>query len=435
MDDFENAETNEQNPLAADDSNIDLNENSNNNNNNNNRSDDNSVVEDDETPAFLFAVAEPEQKTEGGKLGLSYWSYKITSNTRLEQYKEKTNICHRRYNDFIWLRESLITAYPGVIVPPLPEKTMLGTVEKFISSAVDTKSLLEYRQRALTKFLTRVGEHPILQTSSGLQQFLEMEEHSFHSMVKSSGKSTKSSSSSTSSGWFKKAPTVKEPEWIAEQKRFVTDLDNSLKSLKTRLQNMITKRKEMSTAIVEFGKAFRSVGEAERSYEPASSLGQSLIEIGDKSDILSKGAVSQAEKETMQVIETLTYYLGMCDSIRLIAKQLESMRAEHEDAQVAVKTLGANIEKFAKQPGKEERVQQLSQTLEETTQKEQVLAVSLQTAEERFQEDIVRFDVERKIDFAYMLDAFITLQIEYSSTVCQSWESLVPSVKLITESE
>lgn len=365
--------------------------------------------------------------------------------TRLEQYKEKTNICHRRYNDFMWLRDSLVREYPGVIVPPLPEKTMLGTVEKFISSAVDTKSLLEYRQRALTKFLTRVGEHPVLHTSTTLQQFLEMDEAAFRTMVKSQPKPGKSSgasggggssgsgSSSGGSSWFKKAPTIKEPEWITEEKKFVNDLDNSLKNLKTKLQNMITKRKEMSASIVEFGKAFRNVGEAEKNYDAKSQLGQSLIDIGDKSDILSKGALSQAEKETMQVIETLTYYLGMCESIKSIAKMLEGMRADQEDASTAAKTLGTNIEKFAKMPGKEDRVQQLSQSLEEASLREQTLAQSLKVAEERFADDIKRFSVERKVDFAYMLDAFIALQIEYSSTVCHSWESLIPSVKLITE--
>lgn len=325
--------------------------------------------------------------------------------------------------------------YPGVIVPPLPEKTMLGTVEKFISSAVDTKSLLEYRQRALTKFLTRVGEHATLQKASVLQQFLEMEEQQFHSMVKATKNAAKNTSSSSGSSWFKKAPVVKEPDWILEQKRFITDLDNSLKALKVRLQNMITKRKEMSNAISEFGKAFRALGEAEKNYDNSSSLGQSLIDIGDKSDVLSKGTLTQAEKETMQVIETLTYYLGMCESIRNSAKQLENFRIEHEEAVTQAKALNSNIEKFAKQPGKEERVQQLSQTLEETNQKEKSLTQLLQTAEERFKIDLQRFDVERRVDFAYMLDAFIALQIEYSSSVCQSWESLVPSVRLITESE
>ena len=308
---------------------------------------------------------------------------------------------------------------------------MLGTVEKFISSAVDTKSLLEYRQRALTKFLTRVGEHPVLQTSSALQQFLEMEESEWNTLVKNK-KQAKPAATSSSSGWFKKTPVTKEPDWIVDQKRFVTELEKSLQGLKTKLQNMITKRKEMSTAIVEFGKAFRSVGEVEKSN---SSLGQSLIEIGDRSDILSKGALSQAEKETMQVIETLTYYLGMCAAILAIAKQLETMRMESEEVSVAAKALSSNVTKFAQQPGKEERVAQLEKTLEETQQKEQQIAHSLRTAEARFQEDLERFDVERKVDFAYMLDAFIALQIEYSASVCHSWEQLVPSVKMITESE
>jgi hypothetical protein len=41
--------------------------------------------------------------------------------------------------------------------------------------------------------------------------------------------------------------------------------------------------------------------------------------------------------------------------------------------------------------------------------------------------------MERKVDFAYMLDAFVSLQVEYSTTMQKSWEALIPSIRMITE--
>lgn len=151
-------------------------------------------------------------------------------------------ICQRRYKDFLWLREQLFNGNPGVIIPPLPEKSYLGTVEKFISSAVDSKALLEYRQRALTKFLTRVGEHPVLQLSKDLQLFLEMDEKSFEE-YKNKGVTTEAPTSGGFFSSFLKKSTSKEPEFITEQKKFIQKLEEGLKHLKDKLQTLVDRRK------------------------------------------------------------------------------------------------------------------------------------------------------------------------------------------------
>lgn len=45
-----------------------------------------------------------------------------------------------------------------------------------------------------------------------------------------------------------------------------------------------------------------------------------------------------------------------------------------------------------------------------------------------------RFDLERKVDFAYMLRSFTLLQMEHADHVKQHWESLLPSIQVITSS-
>lgn len=120
--------------------------------------------DDGEVGTFEFIISEPEKS--GGKIG-HHWMYTITWMTTLSTYNSpnERHTTKRRFSDFLWLRERLDKEHFGIVVPPVPEKTMLGTVEKFFSSAVDSKALLQYRQRALTKFLSRVGEHPVLQRS------------------------------------------------------------------------------------------------------------------------------------------------------------------------------------------------------------------------------------------------------------------------------
>ena len=48
---------------------------------------------------------------------------------------QRTSVSHgtsqlntqHRYNDFVWLRGQISTEFPGFIIPPLPEKTIMGT--------------------------------------------------------------------------------------------------------------------------------------------------------------------------------------------------------------------------------------------------------------------------------------------------------------------
>lgn len=110
--------------------------------------------------------------------------------TSLPQYATKEMTAVRRYNDFAWLREQLVEFHCGIIVPPVPEKSIKGTVEKVASkvekaSVVKVDPLLEYRQRALRKFLIRVGAHQALREDVTLQAFLEMDEEQWARYMKS----------------------------------------------------------------------------------------------------------------------------------------------------------------------------------------------------------------------------------------------------------
>jgi hypothetical protein len=76
----------------------------------------------------------------------------------------------RRYQDFDWLHQQLTNSFPGVIIPPLPDKSIVG---RFNADFIDA------RRRGLHKFLMRVLTHRLLckvrtPTNSQLSSFISM---------------------------------------------------------------------------------------------------------------------------------------------------------------------------------------------------------------------------------------------------------------------
>ena len=72
----------------------------------------------------------------------------------------------RRFNDFIYLRVQLEVLHPTRIVPPLPEKHPLHSIDRFSGPFIDR------RTKALQRFLQRLAEHPVLSTASVFTHFL-----------------------------------------------------------------------------------------------------------------------------------------------------------------------------------------------------------------------------------------------------------------------
>jgi sorting nexin-1/2 len=75
---------------------------------------------------LMFAritVSEPVKQGEGLSL---YISYKINTETDWPCFNQREFSVIRRYNDFLWLHQHLCQDFPGLVIPPLPEKQNIG---------------------------------------------------------------------------------------------------------------------------------------------------------------------------------------------------------------------------------------------------------------------------------------------------------------------
>jgi hypothetical protein len=120
-------------------------------------------------PAFLGAdgdvTVEVGKAIKVGEGMSAYASYPVTASTTSPAFKSETSSVSRRFSDFTKLRKTLQKAHPGVIVYPLPEKT--------VTTSPFHPEFLEQRRVGLDTFARAVAAHPTLRRSEHLRAFLE----------------------------------------------------------------------------------------------------------------------------------------------------------------------------------------------------------------------------------------------------------------------
>lgn len=234
----------------------------------------------------------------------THFSYKIHSNTTRAGFESGAHSVVRRYSDFTWLSQELSKEYPGVIVPPLPEKLTVGRFgEDFIES----------RRRALEKFLQRVASHPELSNSQFFIVFLQAAESGLNE-AKNESKTTTTAKSSKSIGWFEgtvnNLTTTSKVRrllhasscavgvvfhvvfvvWIYTQQpeleksaadikteeiaQYIAQLEKQLTSVTKHAENLVKRSRDTSLAFFEFGQGFSFMGQSE-----GDTVGSALSEV------------------------------------------------------------------------------------------------------------------------------------------------------------
>ncbi|CAH8511221.1 unnamed protein product [Heterobilharzia americana] len=86
----------------------------------------------------------------------SFIAYQITTSVTPTQVS-------RRYKHFDWLHSRLLSKYPCICIPPLPEKAITGRYED---------DFVDERRKWLQQWLTRMCKHPVVSHSSVFLHFL-----------------------------------------------------------------------------------------------------------------------------------------------------------------------------------------------------------------------------------------------------------------------
>ncbi|GME71775.1 unnamed protein product [Ambrosiozyma monospora] len=98
--------------------------------------------------------------THGNSSSSMYTDYEIICRTNIPAFKKRVSRVRRRYSDFDSFRKVLEFETTRVVIPKLPDKSILNYSNRF------NDDFIEERRKGLEKFLNVVAGHPLLQTGS-----------------------------------------------------------------------------------------------------------------------------------------------------------------------------------------------------------------------------------------------------------------------------
>uniref|UniRef100_A0A672J8L9 Sorting nexin-1-like n=1 Tax=Salarias fasciatus TaxID=181472 RepID=A0A672J8L9_SALFA len=217
--------------------------------------------EDDKFDVFV-SVKDPEKIGDGMN---AYMAYKVTTQTTLPMFRNKTFTVRRRFSDFLGLYEKLSEKHGpnGFIVPPPPEKSILGMtkvkVGKEDSSSAD---FVERRRGALERYLQRVVSHPSLLQDPDVREFLEREElpRAVSTQALSGAGFLKMINKATDAVSKMTIKMNESDMWFEEKLQEVESADQHFRKLHALVENLVLHRKELSVNTASFAKSAAMLG-------------------------------------------------------------------------------------------------------------------------------------------------------------------------------
>uniref|UniRef100_A0A8D3CCZ9 PX domain-containing protein n=1 Tax=Scophthalmus maximus TaxID=52904 RepID=A0A8D3CCZ9_SCOMX len=263
---------------------------------------------------IYVSVKDPEKIGDGMN---AYMAYKVSTQTTLSMFRNKTFTVRRRFSDFLGLYEKLSEKHGpnGFIVPPPPEKSILGMtkvkVGKEDSSSAD---FVERRRGALERYLQRVVNHPSLLQDPDVREFLEREElpRAVSTQALSGAGFLKMINKATDAVSKMTIKMNESDVWFEEKLQEVESADQQFRKLHTLVESLVVHRKELSLNTASFAKSTAMLGSAEDNTALSRALSQ-LAEVEDKMEQLHQ---DQAANDTFRFAELIADFIRLLGAVR-----------------------------------------------------------------------------------------------------------------------
>jgi sorting nexin-1/2 len=240
----------------------------------------------------------------------SFVVYQVKTKTNAPQYAFREFSVSRRYRDFRWLVNQLTARYPGLIIPPVPEKQTLGRF---------SPEFIEYRRIALEKCLQRIGKHPVLQMSHDFKTFIETRED-FAVISEDLKREThrgffdKLGDAVSSAFTFSKVSEV--DDWFEQKRTYLDILETQLHGLHKSLEQVTKHRKELCMLSNELADCAILLKRNHSSEEKTDFLGELLEEfVAVEKEIATLHSL-QATSESASITSTIDEYERLVGAIK-----------------------------------------------------------------------------------------------------------------------
>uniref|UniRef100_A0AAQ5XMQ0 Sorting nexin-2 n=1 Tax=Amphiprion ocellaris TaxID=80972 RepID=A0AAQ5XMQ0_AMPOC len=372
----------------------------------------------------LVSVKDPE------KIGEVYEKH-CAFQTTLPMFRNKTFTVRRRFSDFLGLYEKLSEKHGpnGFIVPPPPEKSILGMtkvkVGKEDSSSAD---FVERRRGALERYLQRVVNHPSLIQDPDVREFLEREElpRAVSTQALSGAGFLKMINKATDAVSKMTIKMNESDVWFEEKLQEVESADQQFRKLHALVESLVIHRKELSLNTASFAKSTAMLGSAEDNTALSRALSQ-LAEVEDKMEQLHQ---DQAANDTFSFAELIADYIRLLGAVRGSFDHRMKVWQRWQDAQAMLQKKRETEAKLL-WANKPDKLQLAKEEIAEWEAKVTQYERDFERVSATVRKEVVRFEKEKTKNFKRQIIKYLESLLQSQQQLIKYWEAFLPEAKAI----
>uniref|UniRef100_A0A803W7Y2 Sorting nexin-2 n=1 Tax=Ficedula albicollis TaxID=59894 RepID=A0A803W7Y2_FICAL len=370
-----------------------------------------------------------------GRARLSWGSVTRVSSlpqTSMPMFRSKQFSVKRRFSDFLGLYDKLSEkhAQNGFIVPPPPEKSLIGmTKVKVGKEDSSSAEFLEKRRAALERYLRRVVSHPTMLQDPDVREFLEKEE-----LPRAVGTQTLSGAGIMK--MFNKATdavskmTIKMNEsdiWFEEKLQEVECEDQRLRKLHAVVETLVNHRKELALNTAQFAKSLAMLGSSEDNTALSRALSQ-LAEVEEKIEQLHH---EQANNDFFLLAELLGDYIRLLSVVKGAFDQRMRTWQRWQDAQTMLQKK-REMEARLLWANKPDKLQQAKDEISEWESRVTQYERDFERISAVIRKEVIRFEKEKSKDFRNHVTKYLETLLNSQQQLVKYWEAFLPEAKAIS---
>ena len=399
-------------------------------------------TESTEGQVLTITVSDPKKESEGMN---SYVSYKVNTATNREEFSYGQFGVIRRYSDFAWLSDRLARDVPGAIVPPLPDKAVVG---RFGADFVES------RRRQLERFLQQTAEHEELSKSHYFQTFLQADDAGLLN-AKAEAKvqeklneprrqtqintgdgtlatrvgawlegSVASLSASMQASQTAHVPQTSEDEILESELAHVANLEAQTQNVSKHAQTLAKRNRDVANGLFEFGLAFTLLGQTEHA-----PLNDALTKLGSCADQLSLLATEHVAREDAAFRDPVDDQIRHLASVKAALGQRQKHKHAVALAEADLSQRKQAAAKLAGRPGAEGRAVAAEGAIQRAREDVDKARQALEVVTARVTRELQRFKALRAAELRRAIASYVALQAEHSAALRDQWAELLPDLE------
>lgn len=204
-------------------------------------------------------VSQPQKEADGQN---AFISYLIETESNNPVFQQPKFIVRRRFSDFYFLYQVLLSDYPACAVPPLPDKQRL----EYLKGDRFGPEFTMKRASSLTRFLQRLSRHPILKRAKIYHIFLEsMDWNSYRAHLKTKVHNDTSMSADGVTDVFMNAfkHTTSQSKEFVDIKERSDKLDENINKIDRIMGKILKRYADLEQDYYDFSQQMKKLGELE----------------------------------------------------------------------------------------------------------------------------------------------------------------------------